>query len=411
MNDALRASAAPKLGLLATLYFSQGLPFGFFTQALPALLRKEGLSLPLIGATSLLALPWALKFLWAPYVDRVVGGRFGRRRAVILPLQLTGALVMLGLAFVDPAVAMVALVVGVLLTNLVAATQDIATDALAVETLRPHERGLGNGVQVAGYRVGMIVGGGALLIAFEELGWSATFTTMALLLVVATVPIALHKETPRATTQVTPPPSVEAFKRLLARPGMVAWLFVLVVYKSADAMATGMLRPLLIDLGLELGDIGRLLGTIGFGAGLAGALLGGALVVPLGRRRALLLFGVLQALAVAAYVLPTLGFTSVVVLASLLGLEHLCGGMATAALFTLMMDRAHAETAGTDYTVQASVVVIATGLASATSGVLAEALGYGTFFLFCGGLGLAGVWLIARFLYRSTDDVMVEVRS
>jgi hypothetical protein len=79
---------ATKLGLLSSLYLSQGLPFGFFTQALPVLLRKQGMSLPDIGLTHLLALPWALKFLWSPLMDRYGSERLGRRRGYILPLQL-----------------------------------------------------------------------------------------------------------------------------------------------------------------------------------------------------------------------------------------------------------------------------------------------------------------------------------
>ena len=70
---------ARKLGLLASLYVCQGLPFGFFTQALPVLLRKQGVSLEAIGLSSLLALPWALKFVWAPLVDRYFWPGVGRR--------------------------------------------------------------------------------------------------------------------------------------------------------------------------------------------------------------------------------------------------------------------------------------------------------------------------------------------
>ena len=83
--------------LLASLYFSQGLPYGFFTQALPALMREKDASLPLIGLTSFLVLPWALKFLWAPLVDRYGSHRLGRRRSWILTLQLLGMVVFLGL--------------------------------------------------------------------------------------------------------------------------------------------------------------------------------------------------------------------------------------------------------------------------------------------------------------------------
>ena len=148
---------------MASLYFAQGLPFGFFTQALPVILREQGVSLKAIGFTAILALPWALKFLWAPFVDRYGSERFGRRRSWILPLQALGVLLLLVLAHFPPEHGLGALLVAVALTNLVAATQDVATDGLAVDLLEPAERGYGNGVQVAGYRAGMIVGGGLIL--------------------------------------------------------------------------------------------------------------------------------------------------------------------------------------------------------------------------------------------------------
>jgi MFS family permease len=389
--------ASPKLLLLGTLYLSQGLPYGFFTQALPVMLRERGLSLGLIGATSLLALPWALKFLWAPFIDRVRSTRFGRRRAVILPLQAAAALLVLGLAFVDPDAALVALLVSVLLANLIAATQDIATDALAVETLAPAERGWGNGVQVAGYRVGMILGGGALLLVFDELGWTLSFVLMSATLVAASIPLWRHRERPVATEEIERV-GMGALADLVRRPGMGAWLLILVVYKSADALASGMLRPFLVDVGLSLGDVGWLIGVVGFIGGLLGALAGGALVVRVGRSRALIFFGVLQSLAVLSYAVPALGFDSWGVLIAVVGLEHFVTGMATVTLFTMMMDRAEEKTAGTDYTLQASVVVIATGGAAALSGVVAEAIGYTAHFVLSGALSFVGLAFIGLVL-------------
>ena len=90
-----RAETASKLLLLGSLYLAQGLPDGFFRQALPVMLRAEGVSLEHIGLASLLALPWGLKFLWAPVVDAVGSARFGRRRSWIVPLQVLAVAVFL----------------------------------------------------------------------------------------------------------------------------------------------------------------------------------------------------------------------------------------------------------------------------------------------------------------------------
>jgi RhtX/FptX family siderophore transporter len=389
-----------KLGLLASLYLSQGLPYGFFTQALPVLMRKQGLSLPDIGLANLLALPWALKFLWAPLVDRYGSMAFGRRRSWILPLQALSAVTVGGLAFVDPARGLAIMMAALFLTNLLAATQDIATDGLAVALLDERERGLGNGVQVAGYRVGMILGGGLLVIVFDRAGWLSTFASMAAMLAVATIPVALYREPPPPAAAASAAASAvkisgAAWVDVLRRPRMLPWLALLAIYKFGDAMASTMVRPLLVDRGMSLEDIGALLGVAGFFAGLCGALLGGFAAGRFGRKKALLGCGALQVAGVVAYIAPAAGFGGAPALAFASALEHLTGGMATVSLFTLMMDACREETAATDYTVQASVVVVATGVAAVVSGMSAQALGYTGHFGICAALAALGVGLAA----------------
>jgi RhtX/FptX family siderophore transporter len=390
-----------KLGLLTSLYLSQGLPFGFFTQTLPVLLRKQGLSLPDIGLAHLLALPWALKFLWAPLMDRYGSQRLGRRRGYILPLQFLSAALLLGLALPEGAVSVPVLLVAVLLVNLLAATQDVATDGLAVELLERHERGWGNGIQVAGYRVGMILGGGLMLILIDTLGWRPILLSQGAMLLVATVPVALFHEPPAPTsTREGLSPWLWLRDSLLSwvhRPGAGPWLALLALFKAGEHLATGMLRTFLVDVGLGLTQVGWMLGVVGFTTGLVGALVGGALVNRLGQRRALLVFGTLQAAAVLLYALAARG-ASVPVLALVCGVEHLASGMATAALFTVMMDHCRPEHAASDYTVQASLVVLATGGAAAMSGFSAQAFGYAWHFTLSAAVcAVAVAWVALTF--------------
>lgn len=379
-----------ELGLLGSLYFSQGLPLGFFTQALPVMLREDEFTLGEIGLTSMLAMPWGLKFLWAPFVDSTPLSRLGRRKSWIVPLQLGSALLLLGLAMSSLVLhSMPVLMAGVFLLNLIAATQDIATDGLALDVLAPSERGLANGLQVAGYRVGMVVGGGALLILHDELGSSGTFVAMAALTALATLPILLTRESERHHDR-EPVPAAKA-PHFLRRPGTGRVLLVVVTYKAGEAFATGMLRPYFSDLGLTLGDIGWLLGTVGFVSGLVGALLGGALANRLGRQRALVVFGLLQAATVAGYAFMAASAPGLTTIYALCAAEHLAGGMATVALFTCMMDWCSVEQAASDYTVQASAVVIATGMATLLAGVSAQALGYANHFALASVLSLSAV--------------------
>ncbi len=356
------------------------------------LLRQQGFSLAEIGFSTLLAAPWALKWIWAPLLDRWYFPRMGRRRSWIVPLQLATAATLGALALLGGAASMPILLAAVLLSNLLAATQDVATDGLAVELLSSAERGLGNGLQVAGYRLGMIVGGGALLICYERLGSSGTFLSMAILIVLATLPILLWSERPAPIA----PNERARVGHWLRRPGAWRLLGLLVAYKAGDSFATSMLRPFLVDHGLSLADVGWLLGTVGFVSGLCGALAGGALVNRLGRKRALLGFGTLQALTVAGYAWLASMPLRPALLYWLCAAEHFASGMATAALFTCMMDWCSDEASATDYTVQASGVVLATGAAAALSGVSAQQLGYLHHFVLASVLALLALLVVHR---------------
>lgn len=378
-----------KLVLLASLYLAQGMPYGFFSQFLPAMLRARSVSLQDIGLASLLALPWALKFLWAPLVDRYGAARWGLRRTWIVPLQILTVITLLALSTREPTAQTEAVLLGVLVLNTLAATQDIATDGLAVTILGPTERGLGNGVQVAAYRLGMILCGGVLLILYEQLGWTRVCQLMAGAIALTTLPIAAFREPPPPPAQARP--GLAVFAEFFRRPGIAGWLAALAAFKLGEAFGVGMLRPFLIDVGLDLAGIGWLTGTAGFLASLVGAMVGGAFVGSFGRWRCLFVFAAVQALAVAGYAIPAWGPRDWSVLYALCTFEHFASGMATAALFTLMMDAARPHTAGTDYTVQASVVVFATGLGAALSGYSAGALDYGPHFLLAAVLCALGV--------------------
>ena len=367
-------STAAKLTLLGALYFSQGVPYGFFTQALPVMMREAGQTLEQIGFASLLALPWALKFLWAPWVDRIGSPGFGMRKSWIVPLQLATAAVLLVAGALEPNGQFMWLFAIVLIVNALSATQDIATDGLAVEILDQNERGIANGIQVAGYRFGMVVGGGVLLIAFSSLGWRLTFLLMAATIAVATIPSWLHRE--RMQHRKVKSGSVDDSRHFLRLPGVSQLLVMLFVFKFGETMATTMLRPYLVDLGLGLDEVGWMVGTIGFVAGLLGALAGGWLAGRLRRRTALVLCAAVQAGMLATYVILAMTEPGKSAITWVIAAEHLGGGMATAALFTCMMDWCRTGQSGSDYTVQASTVVIASSLAAALSGITAQHLGY-----------------------------------
>lgn len=393
------------IGLLVLLYFAQGLPSGLLGKALPSLLREQGVSLSVIGFTGLLAVPWALKFLWAPFIDR-----WGTRRRWLLVMNLATFLLMLLVAsrdftaWVDTA--FVPLLCILFMISLVAATQDIATDGLAVSRLLPRLRGLGNSVQVVGYKVGMVMGGGLLLWLVAMFGWQWSYTAIALLLfpVLTAVwfmrePVSLFERQATHSDWHGIRGYSGVFRRFIMRPGLGWWLLAVATFKVGDSLASRMIGPLLTDQGLSLVDVGLLTGVAGSVAGMCGALLGGVFLLRMGHRNALLLFGVLQALGLAGYVWVANGMTGTATLYLVVCAEQFADGLSTVALFTLMMDACRSHTPGTDYSLQASLQVTVAGVAALASGVVAQMLGYSV--VFAAGavltlLALLPVWLYFR---------------
>ena len=385
------------------LYFAQGLPSGLLGKALPPLLRDQGVSLSAIGFTALLALPWTLKFLWAPFLDR-----FWTRRRWLLTLNLATCGLMLLVAsrdFGDWVSHSFALLLAVLfLMNLVAATQDIATDGLAVSRLEPRLRGLGNSVQVIGYKIGMIVGGGLLLWLVARFGWHLSYSALALLIVPVLLPVWFMRETPAAQRGAVKSEDwqgwngyVRLFADFLSRPRMGWWMVTVATFKAGDALASRMIGPLLSDQGLSLADIGLLSGVVGATAGLAGALLGGLFLLRLGHRKALLLFGGLQAAGFVGYWLVAGGARDPWVLVAVVCMEQFADGLSTVALFTSMMDVCREHFPGTDYTLQAALQVTVSGSAALASGVFTQAFGYQA--VFAAGAALTLFALVPVMMY------------
>ena len=372
-----------RLTLLSCLYFSQGLPFGFFSQAIPPILRDRGIDLEKIGLISLIGVPWAFKFLWAPYVDQYGSRRLGRHKSWILPMQACFMMLMLVLALFDPNTingpGLYYLLFICFLINLFAATQDIATDGLAVQTLAPAERGLGNSVQVGAYRVGMLFGGGILLILLDSVGWESAFYLLALALLLVTIPVFYHREKSDFPVRGKAGPAAiwTLFVHFVRQPNVARWLVVVTFYKVADSMGSAMGKPFLVDAGLDLGTIGWLSAGLGMTTSIIGAVVAGLLIPYLGRVRSLLYFGLIQAASFLGYGWLSLMETpSLTAVAWVSGVEHFTGGMATVALFTAMMDACRPQLAGTDYTIQASIQVTVGGLLHGLSGFIAGSFGY-----------------------------------
>ena len=416
----------PHLPLLAALYTAQGLPYGFFTLALPVLMREAGWSLTALGFLQFLAAPWVLKMLWAPLVDH-----HGTRRAWLLSMQLSSCALALAMAAMGFHEGSIGLFVAVFAFNLLAATQDVATDGLAVRLLDAQQRGLANGIQVGAYRFGMVLGGGLLLWLFARTSWSVTFLAMAALLALFTLPVwrmaepppsppspdptegphphpHVHPHAPAAllsaepVTATAPPPRGLALALLwwhrALRPGVLPLAGLIFCFRFGDQMASGLITPFLLDHGVDKPTLALMKGAVGSGTSLAGAALGGWLMLRMGRRQALLGSGLAQVGVFGLYALAATGWGGMPLLWVATVAEGVIGTVATVALFSLMMDAADPAHAGTDYTLLGSVGFSLATLGGIAGGMVGDTLGYTAAFVAGGLLSGAGVVALVRWL-------------
>ncbi len=421
-----RPLRTPHLPLLAALYTAQGLPFGFFTLALPVLMREAGWSLTALGFLQFLAAPWVLKVLWAPVVDH-----HGKRRTWLLSMQLASCALAVAMALLGFTEGSIALFASVFVFNLLAATQDVATDGLAVRLLNAQQRGLANGIQVGAYRFGMILGGGLLLWVFAHTNWQVTFLGMALMLALLTLPVWRMQEPPAhvpdadeapvsgrpnappvAALLSASPPSVEdspaerpTGRRLALlwlhralRPGVLTLAGLIFCFRFGDQMAAGLITPFLLDQGLNKADLAVLKGAVGSGTSLLGAVIGGWLMLRVGRRAALLGSGFMQAAVYGLYVVAAMGMGGVPLLWLATVAEGVIGTMATVALYSLMMDSADPAHPGTDYTLMGSVGVSLATLGGIAGGLVGDHLGYATAFAAGAVVSVAGLIALVRWL-------------
>ena len=405
-----------KIALLSALYFVEGLPYGFQLTALPVYLRDHGVSLTGIGFASLLSLPWMLKALWAPAVDRFGSERLGRRRAWILPLQGGLALTCFAAATVRPEDQVLPLLALVLLMNFCAATMDIAVDGLAVDLLEPHELGYGNIAQVAGYKVGGLTGGGLLLWASARIGWRGLFVAMALL-VLAVLLITLLVRPPAPTVAAARaarqrPGTLRGIfstaLRALRTPGAVWVIAFIATYKLGESMADLMFRPFLFDAGYPAAQIGLWIGSWGMVFSLAGSFAGGVLASRVPLLRAVGIAAVARVLPLAGVwwlsLLPHPGKGAVIAVTAA---EHFFGGALTTTLFAFMMSRIDRRIGATHYTVLATIEVLGKASGRWASGIVGDAFGYPAVFGTAVVLSVAYLGLLApvsRVIARAESD-------
>ncbi len=388
----------PKMLVMLLTGFSSGLPLLLTGSTLKFWMREEGLDLPTIGFFALVGMPYTLKFLWAPMMDRLIPPFGGRRRGWMLITQLALMFSIASLAFTKPSVHLPTIAVLSLLVAFFSASQDIVLDAYRREYLRDEELGIGSSIFVNGYRIGILISGALALILADFLSWTAAYIVMGLLM---TVGIMTTLFAPEPTIEGSPPTSFQEaftgpFLEFCRRPGWLTILLFILLYKIGDSMASEMLSPFWVDLEVSKSTVAGIVKTFGFAASIGGGLMAGLVVYRWGIIPSLLIFGFFQMISTAGFALLAIFGNQVFLLTVVIAFENLTGGMGTTAFVAYMASLTNKRFTATQYALLTSIMGIPRVIAGSITGVLATWLGWEGFFILCTVVAVPGILLIFR---------------
>lgn len=398
-REGLRIYYNRRLLCLLGLGFSSGLPLALTSGTLQAWLTTEKVDLTLIGIFSLVGLPYTLKILWAPIMDRFSPPWLGRRRGWILLSQvlLAAGIGLLGLT--NPAafpwlVAFLAFTVAFF-----SSSQDIVIDAYRADVLPKTELGAGAAVSTVGYRLAMLVSGALALILSDHLPWAAVYGIMAALMLLSAFVTFRAPEPPE---RVIPPKDLqeavwEPLASYFRRSGAVEMLFFIMVFKLGDAIAGAMTTPFLLDIGFSRTDVGTVNKGFGLISTIVGTLAGGGLIAKMGINRSLWVFGFLQALSNLTFTVVALLGKNYPAMVAAIGIENICGGLGTAAFIAFLMSLCDKRFTATQYALLSSLMAMSRVLAGVPTGFMAKELGWPMFYAVSVLGAIPGIWLLTRF--------------
>jgi len=396
----LKVMFSPRMLVALIMGFSCGLPLLLTISVLQAWMQQEGVDLTVIGLMSLVGLPYTVKFLWAPFLDRYTLPFLGRRRGWLLMAQLALVCSISGLGFTDPGDSPWGVALAAFWVTFFSASQDIVVDAYRREDLTDTELGLGSSLYVNGYRVGMLLASGGGLIMADHIPFSMVYQILAACMIPGILTTLLARE-PDIGTTVTPHTLKEAvidpLVEYFSRPSAVWILAFILFYKIGDTMASAISIPFYLDVGFTKTEIGAVVKLFGFWATIGGSLMGGILMIRLGINRSLWIFGVLQALSTACFALLSRIGPHVSALSGVIGFENLSGGMGTAAYVAFMASITNKRFTATQYALLSSLMGVPRVMASAPTGFLAKHLGWGWFFIACTLIAIPGMLLLLKF--------------
>lgn len=395
----MKNSEFKKYYTLLSLYLAQSIPMSFFSTVIPVIMRMENYSLESIGYIQLIKLPWILKLLWAPLVDRTSKNKRQYRRWILFS-EVFYALVIMSIGYLNLQTDFTTIIALMVIAFTASATQDIATDAFAILILKKKERSLGNSMQSAGSFIGTMTGSGILLIVYHYWGWLWLLRCLGLFVLFALIPVMLYNtrngtELERSTKNVSPLEFIHFFRqKRIALHILLLFLF----YSGIIGILT-MVKPYFVDLGYDIKEIGFISGIFGTACGVAMTVPAGIYIRKKGIVKSIWLFPVVNLLA-ATYFFG-LTYTNHAIYLVYIGVALLWGAYAMSSVFvyTMGMQVVRKGREGTDFTIQIVITHLSSLVIAVMSGKVADAITYRGLFGIEVGIGIL-ILVLLPFIFR-----------
>lgn len=398
----LQVFTSRNIAAMLLLGFASGLPYLLTKDTLQAWMTVEKVDIATIGWFSLASLPYSLKFLWAPVIDRFVPPFLGRRRGWMLIAQILLVVAIALMAFQKPTESLQLLAINAICIAFLSATQDIAIDAYRTDALSERELGPGVAVWILGYRVALLITGSLALILADRIPWGSVYMMIAGLMAIGVFasiwsPEPIKSSSPPASlSDAVILPFQEFFQRSGVKQGMFILLFI-VLYKLGDSLAAIVVVPFLKQTGFSLTFIGGIRGGMGLLATIVGTLTGGAILSQIGINRALWIFGGLQAISNLSYFALAIAGKNDPLMVFAVNVENFCSGLGTAAFVAFLMSLCNPNFSATQFALLSSLMAVSRDIVVSPAGELAKAVGWQTFFLISLFAALPGLALLPIF--------------
>lgn len=382
--------------MMLLMGYSSGLPLLLTGSTLQAWMTNEGVDLTAIGMVSLIGMPYVLKFLWAPLLDRYKLPFFGRRRGWMIFFQALVVLSIFGLSLTKPSENLQLVVFWSFLIALFSASQDVVLDAYRREIMPDEELGLASSLYVNGYRLAMIVSGAFALYLADHNPWKNVYQYMALLMLPA---IFFTLIAPKETHHIKIPSNlteaiIGPLKDFFTRRGAWIILSFILLYKVGDSMASNMTTPFILNIGYSKTDIAAVAKTFGMVATILGGLIGGVMMLRFNMKWSLIFFGILQAVSTLGFsVLPSMPL-QLSSLAIIIAFENLASGMGTSAYAAYMASLTNKQFTATQYALLTALMGIPRVILASPTGKMAEVMGWEMFFVVCTVVAIPGLLML-----------------